>query len=270
MMIKSTEKRNIYRPREKNIRKRFFLFAGAGFLLGIVFVGFCYALLNANWFKVKTVHVGDTVLALPDDIISSLEVNIASDNKFLSLLGADNTLFWKFSGDISKIQRLPEVRGVSVDASIFKRSVNINVSERKVKSVLCKERMDKCFGIDEEGIPFVVSPNVEGGLILKIIDKTGHTAVLGIPYFKDLSWLRNILETLSLMKENNLVPKEVRIEDEEVNEWKAVMSSGIEFRFALSFVPEDFGSVISDILKKVDFSGIQYFDFTVENRVYYK
>ena len=240
------------------------------FLFGVILAGALYFIMRSSWFDVGSVSVEGAELVPQEMVVSTIETDIIGKSALAAFLGPKNILFWFFADPNPRLLRFPQVRSVDVEISFWKKTIVIRIDERRIQSVLCKSASGNCYGLDQDGIIFTKSPEVRGALILKFEDESTSSVVLGNPYLRDPQWLKNITATFDIMKQDGFVPQSVRVDNTSLEEWRAIFPSELAFYFSLHFVPENLGSILKDIGNRTDIKNLQYFDFRVPNRIYYK
>lgn len=240
------------------------------FVVGGIIAGILYVIFYSPWLNVRSVTVSGAELTPQSMIVSAVEADTAGRSLFASFFGPRNILFWLFAEQNPKLVRFPQIRNTETSVSLWQAKVEIRVEERRVESVLCKTENGGCYGLDQDGIIFTKTPEVRGALILKFEDESTSSVVLGNPYFRDPQWFANVEATLDIMKKDGFVPQKVVVNNAPLEEWRAVFPSGLAFYFSLHFVPENLTSILNDVGNRADIKNLQYFDFRVPNRIYYK
>jgi hypothetical protein len=132
-----------------------------------------------------------------------------------------------------------------------------------------------CWWFDEEAVIFEKALSVEGVLIMAITDYTNYpnltngslpagTATLAPSQFE------NLISIFKTLRQENMQVKEVALDDSALQEVRVVLDRGPTLFFSLRFPENSAGAIINRFLQKGQFWGSEYFDFRVENRVYYK
>lgn len=229
-----------------------------------------YFFVFSSFFKVKSVEVIGGEHIDKNVLLSALTAEMTRDYKWRSWLGAENILFWQFGKrPIVKNDTLPYFKDLSLDVNFSAKKVMIYAKERQPAGVFCSLD-ENCFVFDDEGVLFAKAPDVEGSLILKIQDENKADVVLGNMIFKDFAWVKNLLQTIEIIDESGFRIKAVNIKDSNLQEWEVLISSGETFLFNLNFVPENLAEILKDLPNKVDFKNLNYIDFRVPSRIYYK
>ena len=149
------------------------------------------------------------------------------------------------------------------------KKVTIEIRERKGSGVWCLVFSGKCFWFDEEGTIISEAPKTEGFLILKIDDYTKRPVETGEKILNG-KFLDNFFGVIRSLRQLPLGISEIRMDDLALQEFKVALKNGPDLLFSFRFYPEFLGNAISFVKNKGDFSKLNYIDFRVENRVYYR
>jgi len=270
----------VFQRHKKRLRGAVVLWSLVLLLLGGALISASYFVLYNDFFKVKSFEVTGSRSLDEDRFLSQLksEMLSASPRTILgiirgsiwrAMLGPDNILFWEFGSKPPSLPGSPIVSLAAVNVNLAARKVAVAVKEREIAGVICRG-MGDCYGFDENGVVFAKTPSIEGYLILRIDDENNKPFVLGTSIFPKKGWQENLFKTLAVFKENNIAVSSVRVKDYALEEWEVETASGLRFLFSLSFVPENLSGILKTLDEKFDFGKLTYFDFRVENRIYYK
>lgn len=267
---KKTEIFSAQRPHKSKKKIRVWGIALIIFFIVALVIGFLYFILNAEIFKVQSIKVSGIRLTTQNAIVSSFFAESVKQKPWLVLFGPDNLLFWKFAQEKISPLYVLTVQEIKKEVSFGEKKVSLDVIERSVVNVICEYNGGKCYGMDENGFVFSSVPEVRGALILRFEAGPDEKIMTGKQYLNSPEWTKNIMQTISIMKSEGFVPQLIKVNGVGLEEWEAVMPEGFSFYFSLHFVPENFRSILGDISTKTRLDTLQYFDFRVQNRVYYK
>lgn len=139
----------------KRLKTLFFIVLVSSFFLAITWLIFLSPLL-----KIKNIEV--------------------SDNKYLSSISSvvsDNLLTLSKSRLKNELSsNIPSITNIEITKKPF-HTIKIDFEERVQVGIWCNEL--NCYYFDKEGVAFKEAPQTEGGLILKVIDKSNNDAKLG-------------------------------------------------------------------------------------------
>lgn len=247
----------------------------------LAIIGILYSVFYSDLFRVKAFNFSYSNNYLEetdssgfftnDYLVSSLTAEAVKERRFLGYLGPDNILFWVMGKNENLVNDnvLPSVDDLEIDTDLFKRKVDILVSEKKLSGIVCKSE-NFCCAFDDEGNVFAFAPSVKGTLIVRIDDFNERPLVFGEKFLPDKEWIENVVRTLEVIRESGFHVESASIGETSLSEWEVVVSQGPKFLFSLDFVPKDLKKVMETLKERADFSGIDYFDMRVENRIYYK
>ncbi|MFA4827499.1 MAG: hypothetical protein WC596_04625 [Candidatus Shapirobacteria bacterium] len=253
--------------------------------LALVFGG-GYLVYASDFFKIKNIEVAGVKDFSQEDLVASLKDFFKNQSKISSFLGPDNILVWRAEAS-PFLAKNPQLKNLNIEKDIFNRSVKINAQEREKFGIWCLEinsisdqettsstldngfKEENCYWFDKEGVVFVEAPVIEGELFNKVIDSTGRNLKSGDKVLDD-RLLENFVKVFEVFDAVNLKSKTIFINDLKTEEI-AVMPAGFpKTLFSLRFDPR-FSIVAIDILKKSGrWQKVEYADFRVENKVYYK
>jgi len=232
------------------------------------FIGLFYVFLYSQIFKVKSIEI-KTNESQKDRVLSAIIADISSRHKILSILSPDNILFWELGSDATSTIPVPDIKSVSITSLFFKKKVEITTEERKIKYVACRINQE-CFRMDEDGIVFKEAPNMEGYLITKIIDENNVVPIFGKPLIQNKEWQLNMFAVMNVLKANNMPVKEIRIKEYALREYEAIFNSGVRLRFDFDVFPKNFDSILKNTTKTISLDKIEYIDFRIPNKIFYK
>jgi len=223
-----------------------------------------------EFWKVKNITVLGIKLADEASVISAGSAYIHSHGFPFNVLGQDNILFWIAAGKI-RLDTVTEVSDASIKTKFDSRTVQITVNERSLKAAACSSsELSECYALDENGKVFARIPWIEGSIIPRFERESGEVVAEGARYFRNPEYFKNVLGTIKIMSSHGFTPANIIIREDNLEEWEASLDSGVIFYFSLNFIPDDFNDVLGSISRRIDTSNLSYFDFRVQNRVYYK
>lgn len=260
----------VYGMHQKKARQKHFFFALIFLLVLSILLAISYFVLYGSFFRVRNIEVADIRGTSQDLLLGGLAADIAGGSRFLSLLGPDNILFWRFSPSMLSASALPIVAGASRNVDLRSRNVTLTVSERKSFGTWCSSVAQDCYVFDGSGFVFNKAPKNEGSLIVKVEDQNQREPLIGFFVFPKDEWKNNFFKTLEVLDKNSIHISKVLMRDFSLREWEAVSNLGFSFYFSLDFAPENLDAVLKNLSRKLEFSRLSYLDFRVQNRVYYK
>src|SRR3989338_4233294 len=148
---------------------------------------------------------------------------------------------------------------------------------------------DSCWWFDSSGVIFRKAISVEGNLITSLNDYSQKNIGLNSKILPD-EFIPNIFSIFRAVSASGLSVKEMRLNDLALQEIEvdtynglpadlsaialataeALAKAGPKIYFSLRFSADNVPEVIKSLKEKTTFGSLQYVDFRVENRVYYK
>lgn len=247
------------------------LFWGGIFLvLGLIIVGILWVVVYSGVFAIKDVRITGTTYVAPEDVRGFLESNVAQ-GAVTRFLGSRNILSWpeKFSGDA--LRGLPAAAELNIQKDHFRRTVTVTVSERERLGIWCFEEADPqvCFWFDPAGVLFLPAYAAEGNLTPVLHDHSRPALALGDTVLPS-RMLPNLLAIFDALRSIRLSISEVRLDNLALEEVHAATYDGPKLLFSLRFPIVGLQASIDAVAEKMPLSQLEYIDFRVENKVYYK
>lgn len=254
--------------KKKKIKTKHWLFLGIIVFI-VVLIGVSYLILYSGAFTINDLKVEGAEITSENTAINRITSDLAGRSSLLGVVGSENILFWMTGTDKLNNLILPTAESIDIKSNFSKKSININIKERGLYGVVCKSK-GNCFAFDNEGVVYAPAPYVKGELVLRIEDESSTPVVLGKKLFSKDQWLDNIFKTLNVLKSGGFKISSITIRNVELHEWAVELSSSMKFYFSLDFVPKQLSSTLKAVKERLDLKKLQYLDFRVEGRVYYK
>lgn len=254
---------------KKKNKKHFILLNILIFLIGLLIIGIVYFIAYSSMPRVTKLEINGINLIKKEMLMATITSKMISESHWRSLVGWKNILFWQFGDlpDISKI--IPRIQKIVVNKNLFQRTISIDVKEREPLGVWCLSS-GNCYGFDDSGVAFTNSPNIDGYLILKVVDANNQPIKLGEPVLKNSEWLSNLLSVISNIKASGFYPRVVSINDTVTEEWGIETSSGQTLLFSFRSAPENLGNILAELSSKINFNDVGLIDFRIPQKIYYK
>jgi len=127
-----------------------------------------------------------------------------------------------------------------------------------------------CYWFDKNGVLFAVAPSLEGNAINKVDDFSGRDLKLGDSILGE-NLTPNLIKIFNVLENSGLGIRALKLENLDLQEivFEQSQTSLPKIYFSLRGNPVFISPAIED-LKKTGLEKIEYVDFRVENRVYYK
>lgn len=272
MAIKKQKEKNLSvylreHGREKRKRRIFrniiFIFLGVLFLVD----GFGYLLLRTRFFRTSDIQVVGNKEISSEDVLAAVRAQIFGDNYLKYVFGFGHLMIWPDRFDnVNKL--IPKIKTVEVEKSYLDRKIVLKVKERESYGVWCMEQeAEKCFAFDEEGVIFSRGMPSEGSLIHNVRDYSERNLgiLLRVLPGEKFGYLKEVFD---VVESAGLNYKYFEIQDLKKEEVEVVSSAGPTVYFSLRFSPLFALTALRGIGTNI--SKLQYIDFRVENKAYYK
>jgi hypothetical protein len=255
--------------KRRKVRRALF-WGGILLVTGLLIVGLVWVVVRSNFFKVRDVEINGATYIAEESILDFLKLH-AAQGKLASVLGSDNILAWPNSLSESDLAELPAVSSLRIEKHRFERKVRVSVVERERVGIWCFAQADpkRCFWFDPNGTLFLPAYSAEGNLISVLADYSRGPLALGDTVLQS-RFMPNLISIFSALEDIHLSVREVRLNDLNKEEVEAHTYEGPKLLFSLRFPAAGVPNAIAAVQKITRLSELQYIDFRVENKVYYK
>jgi hypothetical protein len=235
-------------------------------------------LLKTPIFRVDSVRV-EGLTYIPNDQVSTLlKANVTGRSWIKNFLGFNNMLVWPTRISSSDLRSIPEASSVTIQKSYSRHLILVSVQERKRGGIWCfkgasapsstESNGSNCFWFDEQGM-ISRAPATEGSLVLSINDYSRSGVAQGEAALP-ASFLSNLFSIFNALNKIDVVPKEIRLNDLALEEVQVPTYTGPNLSFSLRFSANNTPAAFKELALKTDVTKLQYIDFRIENRIYYK
>lgn len=248
------------------------------YLLAIAVIWF---VLHAPLFRVGDITITGNRSVPAGDVATLLQSSVLSDHNFWrSLLGLKNMLIWPHELNAKELALVPQLASISIEKDYWTHTITATVAERQPFAIWCFVSQDSpsfststsdesCYWFDDQGVLFGKTFDTEGSLLFSIHDysQTGlglNNSVLPAEF------LPNLISIVNVIRESGITVREIALKDIALEELDVTTYNGPDLYFSLRFPADDDLSVLQELMTKPNFGKLQYVDFTVENRAYYK
>ena len=261
-----------YESRRRRRRERVY------FKLISVFAVFFALILGGGWlifhssfFNVEKITILGNKDVKKEEIIGLVKNEILRGSFLINFLGFENFLAWPKEIGKESLAFLPTLENLQVKKNYGEKSIVLTVTEREPFGVWCfkKNLPPECFWFDREGVIFKRFFEVEGNLIKSLNDYYRENLRLGSRILPE-SFIPNLISIFEVINRSGLSVKEIRLNDLELQEIEVKTYEGPKIYFSLRFPAENSLAVIQSLQEKAGFRELEYLDFRVENRTYYR
>lgn len=255
MEIYSDKKKILKRKRIFRI-KFYFLFL----LVALLLIGIFYLSTYSSLFKIKDILIENNKFLTNEEVLIGLKQNVLS-TFFGGQAGFENLLAWP-SGRI-KLSN-PAILYVNIEKQWLKRSIKVEVNERKRFAIWCTSQATNCYWIDSRGFVFADAPITEGSLVFTVFDSRDSNFFLGSRVEED-RFVGNLISILENFYKTGFEVKRITF-NKELEEIRVDTIDGPAFLFSTRFD----SSKNIDLISGLDLKNTEYVDLTVENKIFYK
>jgi hypothetical protein len=276
------------RRRQKKRHKYFWAIAA---FLAVYFVAFgiFYLIVGSPAFHAERITVvGNSAVPTPQ-IMGLLQSSIIREDALLTkpnsglkaMLGFNNLLIWPDALPTSTVAAIPQLDGVTIAKNYFLHTITVAVAERQPFAIWCQMPADDCYWFDNTGIAFEHTLDTEGGAIDVIHDYSGVSSAsstvavvvppltLGQPVLAP-EFMPNLISILNVLQQSNVGVEDISLQDISLQQINVTTVDGPMLYFSLRFSADEDLPVLQNLIAQPGFDKLQYIDFTVENRAYYK
>lgn len=264
---------NRYRTEVGIRRQRYrLLYASTAAVLGaaIVITAALAFLLYFPLWRVREVRIQGLSYMSPGAVEDALRARVPQGSWLKHLLGMHNLLVWPDSFSAEDLKFLWSASAVTISKDYLRGVVTVQVAERPHLGIWCFERTEppQCFWFDGNGL-ITRTLGTEGNLLLVVNDYARD----GIRFQEPLvpaEFLPNLFSIFDALRSMDITRKEIRLNDLGLEEIQVPTFDGPDLLFSLRFPAVNAPAGLKALQEKTALSKLEYVDFRVENRVYYK
>lgn len=254
---------------ERRRKRRFYVIGISAILLFYLLLFGSYKFLfRSSFFWIKNINIEGNKQVSDDQILTLLKAKALGNSFWRLALTYRSILAWPDGFPSQELVFLPQLRRLEIQKDYRNFQINIKVEERNPYGIWCLGG-GECWWFDREGMIFKRAFMAEGNLLNSVTDHSGRKLGLNIKVLPD-KLLQSIFLIFEVLNESDLSVKEIKLENLGLEEVSVATYDGPMIYFSLRFGTENMLAVIKSLMKKPDFNKLEYVDFRVENKVYYK
>ena len=275
--------------KKKRHRRYFFgIVAALGFVL--LFAGLVWLFIYSPVFRVEHIVVTGNTAVTSSSVVALLQSNVNGTHTALRwLLGANNMLVWPSVLTAEELKPIPQLAAVTIGKEYFLRTITATVVERAPFGIWCfvsggasAERDsvataaapqidagETCYSFDNRGVLFGKTYDTQGSSFFAIHDYSQTGLGLG-DVVVPVEFASNLISIVEVLRSSGISVNEVILKDIGLEEINVTTYNGPTLYFSLRFLANNDLSVLQSLMAQPNFSKLQYVDFRVENRAYYK
>jgi hypothetical protein len=258
---------------KKRKKKRAYWYLAIGAVaVYLILAGTSWLLLDSPVFRMTSIVVEGNQAVPSGDIVTLLRSSVLRDHSFFrALLGLKNILIWPKELNAADLALIPRLSAVIIDKSYGAHTITANVVERTPLAIWCAvaERGQTCYWFDDRGVIFAKAFDTQGSLMFAIHDYSGTPLGLNKKVLPE-RFAANLVSVVKAVQESGVDVKEIALKNIELQEIDIATYDGPSLYFSLRFPAANDLPVLQNLMAKSGFGKLQYVDFRVENRAYYK
>ncbi|RJQ29330.1 FtsQ-type POTRA domain-containing protein [Candidatus Parcubacteria bacterium] len=274
MRQKQVEQKTYFEEtKEKRKKRRRFSWAVLGILsLGILTYGAGWILFRSPIFQMERIEIEGTKRVKQEDVLAAFMAARTGEPFYRKWFNLRNILAWPDALDENDLRTVPAVKSAEVEKDFDAHTIRVVVKEREPYGIWCQKKdptNNPCFWFDTEGVVFERALGVEGNLIKVLNDYAEEPLGLGRKILPD-RFVSNLLSIFEVLGRSGLSVREVRLDNLLNEEIEVRTNGGPKLYFSLRFSAASTLAAIETVTARSDFKRLEYVDFRVENRAYYK
>lgn len=230
-------------------------------------------ILRTPTFQIKEVRFVGGEEATNGRVASVILSRAIRGSFWRAVLGVNNMLVWPGTLDGEGLAFLPDLKSVTIEKNYEKGAVTVKIEERMPYGIWCEAgtspEVGDCWWFDEEGVIFKRAIFTEGSVVTTVLDYSQSGLGLRKKVLPE-KFIANALSVFDVLRDSGLAVKAMRLNDLKLEELEVLIFGGPKFYFSLRFPANSLREVIRNFSGQGGFANLQYLDFRVENRVYYK
>ena len=289
--------------RRRRRRRIFFPLAALGVIFFSFVIGGSWVLIASPVFQLTEIYVTGNNLVPREDVINLLQSRILSAARWKRFLGLGNILVWPEKLRAEEMAFYPTIQNISIEKEYMRRRITATIEERVAIGVWCyqktqinadvyadergftvgikadtisenprinpHESASSCWRFDDQGVIFRRSPATEGGLITTVRDFSQTAGGMNSKILPE-RFLENFLSIMIVIRRAGINERGIMIKDLVREEVEVATSVGPTLYFSLRFPADGALSAISRLERAPGLKKLQYVDFRVEDKVYYR
>lgn len=245
-----------------------------------------YFIFRSPFFRLTSIEINGSRRA--EEVKRELIGAISTTSKFRFWLGPENLLFWSSRPTLKNLSSLFWLSDLNWTRNWQQKTILIETRERQPWLIWClrartnakqaqtnagdlpRQSVKNCYWADEQGMIFSSASEAEGYIIPKVFEENGRQQlILGQPFYNNPQLVKNTLEIVKQVKNSSLAINRFLISNANLQEMETE-TNGLKLYFSFRFLPRNLNNILIDLADRLDFPKLEYVDFRVENRIYYK
>lgn len=295
------------KQKRRKKRRRYVRLVFALVVVGAVLVGGAWLVFRSPLFRITNIAVAGNNAVSSDSVTTLLQSSVLRDHSFWkSLLGINNILIWPRTLTTSDLAFIPQLASLTITKDYLARTVVANVAERTPFGIWCfvvsgaggdsaggggtgnaaatspaattagaatssgaTMANEDCYWFDSQGVLFGKTFDTQGSLMFSVHDYSQDDRGLGGTILSP-EFVPNLISIVNVLRASGVQVNEIALNNISLEEIDVATYNGPALYFSLRFPADEDLAVLQNLMAKPSFSKLQYVDFTVANRAYYK
>ena len=271
------------KQKRKRRKRRYSVLVISVLVVALLSIGTAWLFIYSPLFRVQSVVIKGNDAVASDSIMTLLQSSVLADHSyFKSLFGVKNILIWPPALTAQELKFIPQLASVAISKDYLMRTVTATVVERTPVGTWCVvsgghdatssesgDSGETCYSFDEQGILFGKTYDTQGSSLFAIHDYSQTDLGLGDTILP-AEFVPNFISIAGVLKASGIDVDEVVLKDIGLQEIDVTTYNGPALYFSLRFPAANDLPVLQNLMAQPNFAKLQYVDFRVENRAYYK
>ena len=262
--------------RRRRMRRIVFWFACVA-CLGVAAWWGARVVLGLDFFVVRATEVVGEKRVDTQDILALVKREGIAKAFFRARFGEKNMLAWPMRLRKEALATFPLLTALDITREYGTHRVVIRVTEREPFGIVCMKqrnasegaRPTECMWFDADGVLLGTAFEAEGPLIPVVVDYSGRMVRVG-EVFMTREAMKNVLAIFEVVRSGEVDVREVELRDAVLEEVAVATYEGPRLYFSMRAYPEGAAALLKSLSQKGEFKKLEYVDFRVPQRAYYK
>ncbi|MEN9341958.1 MAG: hypothetical protein RIQ54_214 [Candidatus Parcubacteria bacterium] len=263
--------------------------------------GLIRAVWYTDWFQLRHVVVETSGALSNQEVQNIVQEKIVSASVLSAIFGNSHLFVWPREKVIANIEN-PYVASIQVITDWMSRTVTISAKQKERFGIWCQVQQTtkstevlknpeedigsgvtpqasnsfdiqnnaSCWWFDREGRALERSPAASGSLVPTVIEYANPSIVRGDFIINQPGLMDTIIKAIDLIRITKLAQQKIVIHDRQLQEFSIELETGSLAYISMRFPPDSAFAVLESFKKKGKLASMEYIDFRVENRAFYK
>jgi len=275
------------KQKRRKKRRAYFFGVAAFVVVYLIALGIFWIIFHSPLFRVDRVVVQGNVNVPSDAVVALLQASVLKpgdelkhgNSWFRSFFGFKNMLIWPGALPADDLTVLPALANITISKDYFSHTITATVTERQASGIWCfvpktnsagnPSANEPCYWFDSGGFLFEKAFDTQGSSLFAIQDYSQTDPGLGKNILPD-EFIPNLVSIVNVVASSGISVDTAALNDIGLEEIDITTYNGPELYFSLRFPADEDLPVLQSLMAKSDFGKLEYIDFRVENRAYYK